>query len=212
MLDGTYDRQLPSNRFKGSLATSWKIGTATVDINAALNNAGSAGWDFEGSIKNLNLSVSSFLTDTFDGVFPGRDATIKSGAPPMISDATIKSLDARFNTETKDFHFDAEIEFGKDVDTVLTFSNLHQEGTPTPTFEKLATGVMTVFPGMKEKEFAFDLALDIKQDSKHFIALYSDATGKAVTLGNLVNAMIPGAAQFTPIRHQHQGCDCRLLQ
>ena len=165
---------------------------ATVDVYiTARHPAGSNdGWTFTGSAsaESDGIHISHFLTETVDQVFP---SATSSGVPPML-DLTIKTLGVEFNTQTKDFHFDTEIDLGKDVKTVLTFSNLHQEGATTPTFEKRATGVITVFPDTKN-EFAFDLGIDLKPDSKHFIALYNNTAGKAIPLGEFVKAMFPGA-------------------
>jgi hypothetical protein len=171
---------------------------ATVDVSiTAKHPAGSNdGWTFTGSAsaESDGIHISHFLTETIDQVFP---SATSSGVPPML-DVTIKTLGVEFNTQTKDFHFDTEIDLGKDVETVLTFSNLHQEGAKTPTFEKRATGVITVFPETKD-EFAFDLGIDLKPDSKHFIALYNNSAGKAIPLGEFVKAMFPGADSLSNI-------------
>jgi hypothetical protein len=197
-LDGMYDQQLPSNRFSGSLSTSWKIGSVPVDIKATLDNTGSQGWDFEGSTKDVKLPVSSFLKETFDGVFPGREGSVSSGVPPILN-VTIKSLDARFNTQTKDFHFDAEINFGTKAKTSLTFSNLHQEGADT--FERRAKGTLSIeLSGENLRHgpqagslLEFELGLDLKPDAKHFVASYNNPDGKPISLKSLVEAMLPAS-------------------
>ena len=111
-------------------------------------------------------------------------------------DLDINTLAVAFNTQTKDFHFNAEIDFGKNVSTVLTFSSLHQEGAATTTFEKRATGIITVFPGANN-EFAFALGLDLKAGSKYFVAAYSNTSGKPIQFGSLIQAMFP-ACPITP--------------
>ena len=190
-LQFTYDQLATKNKFNGSLTSQWTIGGAAIQIKALLDNAGDAGWQFDGSTTQpVNIHVSGFLA-TFDSTFPSQPDRVASGVPPML-DVNIKTLDVRFNTKTKDFHFDTEIDFGTNVRTVLTFSSLHQEGATTPTFEKRATGVITVFPDTKN-EFAFDLGIDLKPDSKHFIALYNNTAGKAIPLGEFVKAMFPSA-------------------
>jgi hypothetical protein len=195
------------------------LGDAQLYLGGELNKG--AGWDFTGrmshdysvqivpndafdpgipgstplkSVPVPGNNVSHFFSEISDKLFPGGAA---SGVPPML-DLSIKTLGIEFNTQTKDFHFDTEIDLGKDVETVLTFSNLHQEGTKSPTFEKRATGVITVFPDTKDA-FAFDLGLDLRPDSKHFIALYNNTAGKAIPLGEFVKAMFPDAQSLLNI-------------
>ena len=190
------------------------LGDAELYLGGALNKG--AGWDFSGkmshdynvqivpnpdfnptapptpagrtsfNVEHVPNNPSHFFQQVSDKHFPGSSA---SGVPPLL-DVDIKKLEIEFNTQTKDFHFDTEIEFGKDVDTVLTFSNLHQAGAEPLTFEKRATGVITVFPGTPD-EFAFDLGIDLKPDSKHFVALYNNTANKPLKLGDLVKAMFP---------------------
>jgi hypothetical protein len=150
------------------------------------------GWTFTGSAtaEPDSAGISTFLTETIDTLFPSTPPS-KSGVPPML-DVAIKTLGADFNTQTKDFHFNTEIDIGNNVDTVLTFSNLHQAGAQPTTFEKRATGVITVFPGA-ENEFAFNLGIDLKPDSKHFVALYNNTAGNGIKLNDLVKAMVPAA-------------------
>jgi hypothetical protein len=136
-------------------------------------------------------NVTHFLSRILDAIFPGS----VSGVPAML-DLDINTLAVAFNTQTKDFHFNAEIDFGKNVSTVLTFSSLHQEGAATTTFEKRATGIITVFPGANN-EFAFALGLDLKAGSKYFVAAYSNTSGKPIQFGSLIQAMFP-ACPITP--------------
>jgi hypothetical protein len=154
-----------------------------------------AGWQFSGGVAAPGgLRISDFLTGTIDTLFPSVPPS-KTTVPPMLGAVAIKTLGVDFNTRTKDFDFHAEIDFSEDHDvrTILTFSELHQQGAAAPTFEKRATGVITVFPGDKDKEFAFDLAIDIKPNSRHFVALYNNAAGKGINLGDLARQMVPGA-------------------
>jgi hypothetical protein len=186
------------------------LGDARFYLTGALNKG--AGWDFTGRMTHdynvqivpnpdfdpdapegtplkpihVGNNASHFFGEIFDKLFPGAAA---SGVPPLL-DVDIKSLGVQFNTKSKDFHFDAEIDFGKDVETVLTFSNLHQSGASSTTFEKRATGVITVFPG-KANTFAFDVGLDLKPDSKHFVALYNNTALTPISIGDLVKAMFP---------------------
>jgi hypothetical protein len=93
--------------------------------------------------------------------------------PAVIENLSIKDLKTSFNTKSKDFHFNIEVDFGKDVAAILTFSNLHQLNTQPPVFEKRATGLFKVFPGQKN-ELAFDVGIDLKPNSKHFVAVYNN--------------------------------------
>jgi hypothetical protein len=191
-----------------------KLGDALLYLGGELNKG--AGWDFAGRLAH-DYSVQIVPNEAFDpnapessplksvrvhnnvshfmsavsSLFPGRGV---SGYPAML-DLDINTLDVEFNTQTKDFHFDAEIDFGKDAKTVLTFSNLHQEGAKS--FEKRATGLITIFPG-KDNEFAFDLGIELKQESKHFVALYSNTAGKPIPLADLVKAMFPDSQVQPP--------------
>lgn len=197
----------PENvEIKGQLT----LGDAELFLTGELNKG--AGWDLSGRMshdynveivpdpdfkpdqsgtplkpEHIAKNTSHFFTNIFDKLFPGA----ASGVPQILDDVDIKTLEVKFNTQSKDFHFDTEIEFGKDVDTVLTFSNLHQEGTEPAKFEKRATGVIKIFP-KRENEFAFDLGIDLKPDSKHFVALYNNTAGKPINIGDLVKAMLPG--------------------
>jgi hypothetical protein len=193
------------------------LGDAELYLAGEMNKG--AGWDFDGRMshdynvrivpnpdfkpgdpggtplkpEHVAANASHFFENIFDKLFPGGAA---SGVPPVL-DVDIKTLGVRFNTQTKDFHFDTDIEFGKgkDVEATLTFANLHQAGTQSPTFEKRATGVIKVFPG-KTNEFAFKLGIDLKQDSKHFVALYHNTAGKAINLAGLVRAMFPDVSSL----------------
>jgi hypothetical protein len=136
-------------------------------------------------------NVTHFISHILDAIFPGS----ASGVPAML-DLDVKSLAVAFNTQTKDFHFNAEIDLGKSVSTELTFSSLHQQGAAATTFEKRATGVITLFPGTTN-EFAFALGLDLKAGSKHFVAAYSNTSGKPVQFGPLIQEMFP-ACPITP--------------
>lgn len=185
------------------------LGDARLYLDGAMNKG--AGWDLTGrmthgynekivpnpdfkpelpestpfKVEHVAKKSSHFFANIFDKLFPGG----ASGVPPML-DVDIKKLEVQFNTQTKDFHFDTEIEFGKDVETIVTFSSLHQANSEPPTFEKRATGVITIFP-KQPNEFAFDLGIDLKPDSKHFVALYNNTAGKPLKLSDLVRAMFP---------------------
>ena len=199
-------------QIKGKLA----LGDAKLYLEGDMNQG--AGWDFTGRMTHdYNVKIvpnpdfkpdesgsplkpqpvpknaSHFFTNIFDKLFPGG----ASGVPAILNDVDIKTIEVKFNTQTKDFHFDTDIEFGTDVETVLTFSNLHQADTEPAKFEKRATGVIKIFPG-KENEFAFDLGIDLKPDSKHFIALYNNTAGKPINLGDLVKAMFPDVQSQVP--------------
>jgi hypothetical protein len=198
---------------KGKLA----LGDAKLYLEGDMNKG--AGWDFTGRMahdynvkivpnpdfkpdesgtpfkpQHVAKNASHFFTNIFDKLFPGGT----SGVPAILDDVDIKTLEVKFNTQSKDFHFDTDIEFGENVETVLTFSRLHQAGAEPATFEKRATGVIKIFPGDKEKEFAFDLGIDLKPGSKHFIALYNNTAGKPIKLGDLVKAMFPDAPAQLP--------------
>lgn len=198
---------------KGQLA----LGDANLFLDGAMNKG--AGWDFTGrmthgynekivpnpdfnpelpesaplKVEHVAKKSSHFFANIFDKLFPGG----ASGVPPML-DVDIKKLEVQFNTQSKDFHFDTEIEFGKDAETILTFSNLHQANSEPAKFEKRATGVITIFPKNPNK-FAFDLGIDLKPDSKHFVALYNNTEGKPLKLSDLVRAMFPDAASLSGI-------------
>ncbi len=162
-------------------------------VSAEYNTSGS-GWRFTGETRQpVDLDISGFLAATFDGAFSGKDGKGGSTAPSMLASVSIKALYIDFNAQTKDFHFDAEIDFGKggEVRTILSFSNLHQEGTAPPTFEKRATGVMVVFADDNEQELDFGLGIDLGPKSNHFIALYNNPAGKAAHFGKLVKALYP---------------------
>lgn len=203
---------------KVSIKGQLTLGDAELYLGGEMNKG--AGWDFSGRMahdynveivpdpnfdpgkpdgsplkpEHVAKNASHFFSNIFDKLFPGG----ASGVPPILDDVDIKTLEVKFNTQSKDFHFDTEIEFGKDVDTVLTFSNLHQEGTEPAKFEKRATGVIRIYPE-KLNEFAFDLGIDLKPDSKHFIALYNNTSKKPINLGDLVKAMFPDADSVSQI-------------
>jgi hypothetical protein len=186
-----------------------KLGDADFYLGGEMNRG--AGWDFAGSLAHdydvqlqpnprfdpatsgapivpvsIDNNVTHFLSTVLDAIFPGSASDV-----PAMLDLDVKTLAVAFNTQTKDFHFNAEIDFGKKVSTVLTFSSLHQEGAAPTTFEKRATGIITVFPGA-DNEFAFALGLDLKAGSKHFVAAYSNTSGKPIQFGQLIQAMYPG--------------------
>ena len=190
---------------------SLSLGDAQFYIGGEMNKG--AGWDFNGrmthdynvvivpdpdfdpdksgaplKLEHVANNASHFFQDISDKLFAGT----ASGVPPMLDDVDIKTLGVQFNTQTKDFHFDADLAFGDDVETLVTFANLHQEGSKPATFEKRATGVIKVLPG-KPNEFEFDLGIELKPDSKHFVALYNNTTGQTLKLGDLVKAMFPDA-------------------
>lgn len=173
-----------------SAAARFRIATFDVRITADHPAGANDGWTFTGKatgdVEEGDTKVSQFLTGNMDAVFPGH---ISSGVPPMF-DVAIKELGIDFNTESKDFHFDAALDFGSEVDVILTFANLHQEGATPRTFEKRATGVIKVFPG-KSNEFAFDVGVDLKLDSRHVVALYNNTAGKEISISDLVKAMFP---------------------
>jgi hypothetical protein len=186
------------------------LGDAELYLGGEMNKG--AGWDFSGRMahdynvqivpnpdfdpskpngtplkpEHVAKNASHFFQNIFDKLFPGG----ASGVPAMLDDVDLKTVEVQFNTQSKDFHFDTEIEFGKNVETVLKFSSLHQAGAEPMTFAKRATGVIRIFP-KKPNEFALDLGIDLKPDSKHFVALYNNTTGKAINLGDLVKAMLP---------------------
>lgn len=167
---------------------------ATISVHITANHPAGAtdGWTFTGkAIAESEISISHFLKETVDPRFPGSSSSV----PPML-DVAIKSLGVDFNTQSKDFHFDTEIDLGSDLKTALTFAKLKQEGTTPPAFEKRATGVITVFP-CKPNEFAFDLGVDLKPDGKHIVALYKNTAGKEISISDLVKAMFPDADSLT---------------
>jgi hypothetical protein len=180
-----------------SAEARFDIATYEVDITADHPAGANDGWTFKGEATanpdDGPTQVSQFLSENMDDVF---SSAASSGVPQMLSAVEIKQLGIDFNTQTKDFHFDAEIDFANDVDATVTFSNLHQEGATPPAFEKRATGVIKVFPG-KPNEFAFDLGLDLQTNSKHFVALYSNTSGKPINLTDLVKAMFPKSASMS---------------
>ena len=173
-----------------SAKARFRIATFDVKVSADHPAGANDGWTFKGEATSDadegTTKISQFLTENMDEVFSSASA---SGIPPMF-DVEIKALGIDLNTQTKDFHFDAEIDFGGEVDATLTFSNLHQEGVTPPTFEKRATGLIKVFPG-KPDEFAFDVGVDLKPDSKHVVALYNNTANKEVSISDLVKAMFP---------------------
>ena len=116
--------------------------------------------------------------------------------PAIIKDLSIKDLKTSFNTKSKDFHFNITADFGHNAEAILTFSNLHQLDTQPPTFEKRATGVIKVFPG-KTNELEFDLGLDLKPDSTHFVALFNNTSQQSLNIADLVKAMFPDTASLT---------------
>ncbi len=192
------------------------IGDASLYIGGAMNQG--AGWDFTGRLAHeydvqlqpdpdfvpgtstnslvsvpVNNNVTHFLGGILDSVFPGGSG---SGVPAML-DLNIKTLSVEFNTQTNDFHFNGEIDFGANVATTLTFASLHQKGATTTTFEKRATGVITVFPG-QTNEFAFALGIDLTAGSKHFVGAYSNTSGQPIQLGALVQALFPNCPVTPP--------------
>jgi hypothetical protein len=192
-----------------------KLGDADLYLGGEMNKG--AGWDFAGRLAHdydvelqpnpqfdpatsgapfiavqTGNNVTHFLSTILDAIFPGS----ASGVPAML-DLDVKTLEVAFNTQTKDFHFNAEIGLGENISTVLTFSSLHQEGAAKTTFEKRATGVITLFPGANN-EFAFAVGLDLKAGSKHFVAAYSNTSGKPIQFGSLVQAMFPACPIIPP--------------
>ncbi len=166
----------------------FSFATISIHITAKHPPGATDGWTFTGkAIAGSEISICHFLKETLDPQFPGSSSSV----PPML-DVAIKSLGVDFNTQSKDFHLDTEIDLGSDLKTVLTFAKLKQEGTTPPAFEKRATGVITVFPG-KPDEFELDLGIDTRPDSKHVVALYNNTTGKEISISDLVKAMFPDA-------------------
>src|SRR5215217_1256639 len=165
----------------------FRIATLDIDVSAKHPAGSTDGWTFSGSvIAESDISISRLFSGTLDARFP---SATPSTVPPML-DLSIKSLVADFNTQSRDFHFATEIDLGPNLKTVLSFAKLRQDGATPPTFEKRASGVITVFPG-KPDEFAFVLAIDLKPDSKHFVALYNNPTNSEIKLDDLVKAMFP---------------------
>jgi len=170
----------------------FSFATISIHITAKHPAGATDGWTFTGkAIAGSEISICHFLKETLDPQFPGSSSSV----PPML-DVAIKSLGVDFNTQSKDFHLDTEIDLGSDLKTVLTFAKLKQEGTTPPAFEKRATGVITVFPG-KPDEFEFDLGIDTRPDSKHVVALYNNTAGKEISISDLVKAMFPDAGSLT---------------
>jgi len=199
-----------------AIASDVKLGDAKLHLGAELNRG--AGWDFWGAMThdyNVDLvpndpmssgssgsllkavpahrDTSHFFAEIFDKLFPGGG----SSGVPAILDVEVKTLEVAFNTQTKDFHFDTTLEFGSDVETVLTFSRLHQEGASATTFEKRATGVIKVFPGTKD-ELDFELGVSLDPTSRHFVAAFDNPNGKPLPLDKLVQAMFPDSTVSPP--------------
>lgn len=165
----------------------FRIATLDIDVSAKHPAGSTDGWTFSGKvIAESDISISRLFSGTLDARFP---SATPSAVPPML-DLSIKSLAADFNTQSRDFHFETEIDLGPNLKTVLSFAKLRQDGATPPAFEKRASGVITVFPG-KPNELAFELGIDLKPDSKHFVALYSNPTNSEIKLGDLVKAMFP---------------------
>ena len=185
------------------LKSQFTLGDADLYLAGEMNQG--AGWDLTGRMahdynekilpnpdfnadvpvkkEHVAKNTSHFFANIFDKLFPGG----ASGVPPIL-DVEVKTIEVKFNTQTKDFHFDTEIDFGKDVETVLKFANLHQAGSEPVKFEKRATGVIKI---KKPNEFEFDLGIDLKLDSRHFVALYNNSAAKPINIGDLVKAMFP---------------------
>jgi hypothetical protein len=169
-----------------SLSSTLRLTNIQVDLFLLAEYATESGWQFEGGTgSGQAIPIGNLIKDL--GELFG-----EVSLPAAIEKLSIKDLKTSFNTKTKDFHFNIEADFGKDVAIILTFSNLNQAGATPPTFEKRATGVIKVFPG-KPNEFAFDLGIDLKPDSKHFVALYNNTAGNGINLKDLVKAMVPAA-------------------
>lgn len=167
---------------------SCKLGLTNIKADVSLIAAYNAdtGWQFEGGTGPGQAIPIGHLIADISQLFGA------VSIPAVIQDLTIKDLKTSFNAKSKDFHFNIEADFGHDAAVIVTFANLHQLDTQPPTFEKRATGVLKVFPG-KPDELEFDLGLDLKPDSKHFVALYNNPSNQAVNLGDLVKAMFPDA-------------------
>ena len=114
--------------------------------------------------------------------------------PAVIENLSIKDLKTSFNTKSKDFHFNIEVDFA-DVAAILTFSNLHQLNTQPPVFEKRVTGVFKVCLQQKN-ELVFDVGIDLKPNSNYFVAAYNNTSGQSLRLDDLVKAMFPDAASL----------------
>jgi Family of unknown function (DUF6603) len=174
------------------LSSTLTLTNVGVDLRLLAAYGHDNGWQFDGSTGPGQAIPIGHLIADIAGMFGA--VTV----PEAIADLSIKDLSTSFNTKTKDFDFTIEADFGKDAATVLTFSNLHQDGAQPPTFERRATGVIKVLPG-QENELDFDLGIDLKSDGKYFVALYSNPTGQALTLDTLVHALFPDAGSLSGI-------------
>jgi len=167
-----------------NLNTTFRLTSIAVDINLLADFDQEQGWQFEGGNGPGQAIPIGHLIDDMSRMFGA------VSVPEVIKDLSIKDLKTTFNSKSKDFHFNVETDFGKDASVVVTFANLHQLDTQPPVFEKRATGVLKVFPG-KPNELEFDLGLDLKPDSKHFVALYNNPGQQALNIADLVKAMFP---------------------
>src|SRR5215213_3227374 len=173
-----------------NLNTTFSLTAIQVDIDLLAEFDIETGWQFEGGtgpgqaipIGNLIEDVSKLFGDV--------------NVPAIIKDLSIKDLKTSFNAKSKDFHFGIAADFGNNAEALLTFSNLHQLDTQPPTFEKRATGVLKVFPG-KPNELEFELGLDLKPESKHFVALYKNTSRQSLNIADLVKAMFPDTASLS---------------
>jgi hypothetical protein len=111
--------------------------------------------------EHVEKKSSHFFANIFDKLFPGGT----SGVPPML-DVDIKKLEIKFNTQSKDFHFNTELEFGKNVDTVLTKTNQRQANTEPPENENRATPQNKVIPNNKQPDKKNKQRQQKKQNNK----------------------------------------------
>src|SRR5262249_13162125 len=105
-------------------------------------------------------SGSHFFSSILNKLFPGSAAAL----PEWLGSIDVTALSVRFNTQSKDFHFDTEMDFGRNVHAAISFSSLRQEGAKgaggSPVFAKRAGGVLTVLPATAKLDFEVELEIE----------------------------------------------------
>lgn len=134
-----HDGANKTNPFSGHIKTQIQIGKELlISLEADLNEAGSTGWVFQGSLgtKDKNINLGQIVQDIATAFKTDKPPDV----PHFLAAWIVQKIDAEFHTDNKDFKFDISIANSDAPGLSLNFSVqlAHSDKSFTVTFSAKA--------------------------------------------------------------------------
>ncbi|MDW3191465.1 MAG: DUF6603 domain-containing protein [Cytophagales bacterium] len=142
------------------------------------------GWQFDGNqTEASSVSIGTLIS------YIANQFGVDSSVPEIINDLTISNLGFSFNTLSKDFTFSGELDFPiTDTTSVALILDIALGQAQDGTYNKTFTGQITI--GSGDGALVFDITLDQSDSGSILLGTYLDATGKSISLSDLLSSMM----------------------